>query len=138
MITFSSIIEYNIPSSPLICLENTIHCFQYHSQFTYSFCYIFLNQGFHFLPIFYCRRLLFTHTFAFTKYIYLQELAANENFALTKDFLKFFWILFSQRVEIAQDWRIRQKTIGGWYQNIKKLTLKMLVILPKNYHMLSK
>ena len=35
--------------------------------------------------------LLVTHTFAFTKYIYLQELAANENFALnkfvTKDFL---------------------------------------------------
>ncbi|KAG1086456.1 hypothetical protein G6F42_020983 [Rhizopus arrhizus] len=34
--------------------------------------------------------LLVTHTFAFTKYIYLQELAANENFALnnfvTKDF----------------------------------------------------
>ncbi|KAG1023944.1 hypothetical protein G6F25_013000 [Rhizopus arrhizus] len=35
--------------------------------------------------------LLVTHIFAFTKYIYLQELAANENFALnnfvTKDFL---------------------------------------------------
>jgi hypothetical protein len=34
--------------------------------------------------------LLVIHTFAFTKYIYLQELAANENFALnnfvTKDF----------------------------------------------------
>ncbi|KAG1148316.1 hypothetical protein G6F37_011627 [Rhizopus arrhizus] len=39
--------------------------------------------------------LLVTHTFAFTKYIYLQELAINENFELnnyvTKDFLlKFF------------------------------------------------
>jgi hypothetical protein len=30
--------------------------------------------------------LLVIHIFAFTKYIYLQELAANENFALTKDF----------------------------------------------------
>jgi hypothetical protein len=34
----------------------------------------------------YTTNLLAAHTFAFTKYIYLQELAANENFALTKDF----------------------------------------------------
>ncbi|KAG1445032.1 hypothetical protein G6F55_012109 [Rhizopus delemar] len=40
--------------------------------------------------------LLVTHTFAFTKYIYLQELAANENFALnnfvTKDFFVEFFL----------------------------------------------
>jgi hypothetical protein len=46
--------------------------------------------------------LLVTHTFTFTKYIYLQELAANENFALnnfvTKDFIVevFLGLVFSK------------------------------------------
>jgi hypothetical protein len=36
--------------------------------------------------------LLVTHTFTFTKYIYLQELAANENFALKNFVTKYFFV----------------------------------------------
>ncbi|KAG0733994.1 hypothetical protein G6F62_013727 [Rhizopus arrhizus] len=87
--------------------------------------------------------LLVTHTFAFTKYIYLQELAANENFALnnfvTKDFfVEVFLSLVLSKGGSSTRLKDTTKTYRRLISKYKEAYFEDAGYTPPTYHMLSK
>jgi hypothetical protein len=88
--------------------------------------------------------LLVTHTFAFTKYIYLQELAANENLALNNFVTKYFFVEIFLNLILSKggnSTRLKDTT-----KNYRRLISKYKEAYfedagytpPQTYHMLSK
>ncbi|KAG1140333.1 hypothetical protein G6F37_009132 [Rhizopus arrhizus] len=87
--------------------------------------------------------LLVTHTFAFTKYIYLQELTANENFALnnfvTKDFfIEVFLNLVLSKGGNSTRLKDNTKTYMQLISKYKEAYFEDAGYTPQTYHMLSK
>ncbi|KAG0811554.1 hypothetical protein G6F33_008307 [Rhizopus arrhizus] len=87
--------------------------------------------------------LLVTHTFAFTKYIHLQELATNENFALnnfvTRDFfVEVFRSLVLSKGGNSTRLKDTTKTHRRLISKYKEAYFEDAGYTPKTYHMLSK